>query len=202
MKYIQFFVILLLFLSNISWSNDGLMLFAGPSEGRTYLYNISGGGVLEVTGLPSHDLSVKKVEEVVYLERLALPKGDGPPHTKYSLYLSNNSLIKKNSKGEMVLLKGPLKPGAEKWKTIGQIQEKGRTHSITFLCGIIDVYRKALFDKDRLVVTVKCKMKRGDLSTVIVAKYAEGIGLLEKSTESMLDGKSFGVQMIVLSEIQ
>jgi len=198
--------ILIFCTSNCSFALQEIDLqqFVGPRSGVKYLYTITGGGRLEDVGLHTDNGKVFEIEEIIHIPNLTITNGDHSRMTsRYKLHVDQGKLLKVGSRGSVVLLKEPLLPEKTRWVRIGETSASGVKSKVSFECAVADISSLDIFGKRRSIVTVKCRGKTDVTDISIEEKYATGIGLIRKTTESKTkEGLSFGVLDIELSEIK
>jgi hypothetical protein len=192
--FLSILLISLLSCSNGTAENQDLNVFIGPSLGYKNIYTSPNGNSLELFGLSMDNSGSIEVEE-----RTILKASDFPPNIsnkinrKYKLTVIDDMVIKQVNDRDEILLKGPLSAGTSKWKISGkagsgEISKKSISFKeVSTLCKITLTGKEKLFDKERVIVITECTTKYLDATSIRMEKYAEGIGLVERSIISKSD---------------
>ena len=187
-SYLSILLISFVSCSNGTAEDYDLRVFIGPLPGYKYIYTSPNGTILELFGLSMHNDGGIEIEE-----RTILKASDLPPNisnkiiSKYELKAVDDMVIKRINDHKEILLKDPYDSGVSKWKISGKggsgkISKKNFSFKdVSTSCKISLKGKEKLFDKERKIVITECTTKYLDATSVRLEKYAEGIGMVERS---------------------
>ena len=180
--------------------------FILPKSNSTYVYTMSKGGVLY-----SRVLSVGK-DRVQLEDTFELPSELVPPEAqivtdKYTLLISGNSVVRQDKRGAAILLKKPLQALTSKWEGRITSFSDNQREERKAECQITKVDQQIVLGQNRETITVDCIDNTPTFETLWRLRFANGLGVIEKSIhsspKSQTDGQSFSwAQEITLKEIK
>ena len=128
---------------------------------------------------------------------------------KYQIYIDNDALIKKFKNREEIVLKKPCIPNSNNWEIIGKTGniEIPSHDNIVFndfalSCKILRVGEESILGKEKLIIETRCVAKNRDSNIVRYEKYADGIGLVERSIKTLSNNKETEIYTFNIKEIE
>jgi len=190
--------------------DDLLLRYLGPQPGKTYVYEVTGPKekkalpitVASAPGQNSHlRMTCSPASAAEYPKELQ-DRGAQPVISK--LEVEDGAIVAIRGGGKSTLLRAPLRPSSELWENRQTaVVSGGKRITTVFQCGISEIGRREVLGHDRSTVSVQCLGKNSAGSLLTSTTYAEGVGIVEETTESSdRNMKSTGKYKEVLSEIR
>ena len=183
--------------------------FMGPAPGVKYVYISSDGSKVELIGLSKVTQDSLEVEETTYFSEKFLSVGM-PKSTsvRYKICIYDEEMIKERGRSKEILLRDPFDGSSNKWKIPGKAlttrSEKRKPSWVTVKskCKATYTGSRNILGQNRLIITTECVNNELASTFVRIEKYADGIGLVERSLKAISkSGKISEVYKITLKEI-
>lgn len=156
-----------------------LMDFMAPRPGVTNIYRCSDGNVMHIKGL-KEDSNKLLLQETLFFKNKTLPEAFPQKTIKqYRLFVAESQLIKKNDKGEEVVIQNSSEAN-KSWQTKGKTRnEKGKWTDITSACKLVSQKPREVLGEERFTIMTKCKTNNRH-KVIRIEIYAKNIGLVER----------------------
>jgi hypothetical protein len=190
--------------------SESLQTYLGPQPGKTYVYTVEGPEGEKVSSVTVAGVEGQGADSRVtcspaspaeYSKELR-DRGAKPIISK--LEIKDGTLVSMHGSIKATLLRTPLRPGPELWQNRQTVvMPGGARHTTVLQCGISEIGRGNVLGQERSTVTVQCAGKSSAGSVLTSSTYAEGLGLIEETTQfSDNDLKPAGKFRQVLAEIR